>query len=586
MKSKRFFSPLIRLFYDSKKQWLGFIGFIVFALLAGPLKTASAVLWGEVVDLGVSGQMSRIMPEAFIMLIFILMDAVRTAVHYKLIGHVTEKMFYQFRIRTFSVITETEMSVLENHTRSSDLAMRVNSDIEQLCDMIAGNYSNYARLIFQALFGIIGCILLSWQLSIAYFILLPISLWMIKKISLPIQQQRKEALDYTGKAVSLASEAIDGIATVKSYGLQKEMNGRFSEIMDASYEQAVKTEKISVRMTIIKYTVHVVQIMSLFLVGSLLASRSLLTIGSVISFITLSQYVTETFGMVDSMLRVYRTSTALAGRIYEILDLTTEKGGDIVQIKKYSELIKMSGLSFSYGGYSREGEILSDINIKLLEGQKIALIGPSGCGKSTLIKLICQFYQHQKGKFTLFGIDARSINISTLRSELALISQDSALFSGSIYENVACGRPDSSETEVIQAIKDAYLWEYVCSLPEGVHTLVGEFGSNLSGGQRQRLCIARAMLKGAKIILLDEATSALDTQTELEIQKAFDRLLIGKSAVIVAHRLSTIQNVDYIYCMEKGKIIEEGIPSTLLGNKGYYYRMCLQQDLIKEGVLE
>ena len=575
-------NSLVRLVHDSKSQWLGMVGFVFFSLLAGPLKIITAILWGNVIDLGVAGQMKQVFLTATLMLLFVLLDALRTAFHYKIIGNTTEKMFMRFRLRAFSLLSDADIPALEERVKSGDLAMRVSTDIEQLCDDIAGNFSLFARLIFQAIFAAVACVFLSWQLSSIYFIILPFSFWLFNKISKPIQTQRKIALDSTGKAMNLATDVLGGAATVKSFNLQEEMNSRFKDVLDDAYEQYVKTEKIGILMTVAKYLFNVIQIMFVFLFGTWLVNQGTITIGNVMAFIALSVYITEAFSMIEYAMRVMNNSTALACRLYEVLDLELEPEGMNDNLVFSGELIRMQGLSFSYDNGKT---VLNNININLSKGQKVALIGHSGCGKSTIIKLICNFYLPQSGKITQFGIDAKHIRKDSLRKNLALVSQDSVLFNSSIYENVLFGRLDASEAEVLNAIKDANLYDFISSLPDGIHTRIGEFGADLSGGQRQRICIARAMLKNAQIVLLDEATSALDTQTEKEIQKAMDKLLLGRAAIIVAHRLSTVQNVDYLYCLENGNIIEEGIPSDLLNAKGYYYRMCIQQGLLDEEVM-
>lgn len=580
MSQVKFKNPLLRLFYDSKLQWPGFIAILLFSLLAGVFKTISAALWGKVVDLGTRGEMNTMFITALLMLLFIFLDALRTAVHYKIIGNTTEKMFLSFRMRAFSVLTRGDVAVLEGRMRSGDVAMRVNSDTEQLCNIIAAGYSHYSRLVFQAVFAIMVCIILSWQLSIAYFILLPLSLWLFKKVSLPIQSQKKAALNSTGKAMSLAVDILSGLPTVKSFNIQSEMNAIFGKAVDAAYEQTLNTEKIGVMMTVIKYTVSVVQLMTLLLMGSLLVTRGMITIGNVMSFVALSAYVTEAFGLIDAMTRSVRDSMALSQRLYEIYDIPLEIEGEEEKHDFSGDYVQMRNMCFAY---SEENKILEGVNLALKENQKIAIIGPSGCGKSTIIKLICRFYNPLSGELRLFGSKSENINLRSLRRELALVSQDAVIFDGSIYENVLYGRIDASEKEVIKALKDANLWDFVSKLPQGVHTHVGEFGNQLSGGQRQRIAIARAILKNPRLLLLDEATSALDTHSEYEIQKSLDNLLEERAAIIVAHRLTTVQNVDYIYCLDGGRVLEQGTPADLLAKKGYYYSMCVQQGIVVEG---
>lgn len=579
IKQDKKLSSLLQLILESREQWPGLFLIVFIALLAGVFKSITAAAWGSAIDMGVANNTDKMFLFIFISLLFVFLDAARTAIHYKIIGATTEKMFLKFRMRAFHILTDADVSVLEKTMRSGDVAMRINSDTDQLCDLIADKFSLIARYFFQGIIAAVGCIILSWQMSIAFFFLLPVSLWIQKRIAAPIQKQKKTALNSNGQAMSIATDILSGLMTVKSFNIEKEMSRRFGEALEHSYDETLKTEKIGIRMTAIKYVSGVLQVMILFIMGFFLISRGIVTVGQMLSFVALSAYVSETYQETDYMIRVVTSGAALAQRLYEVYDIPLEKSGSDKNLLFDDAFIKMEDLSFTY---SEDTKLLEHINLMLKQNQKIAFIGPSGCGKSTLVKLICKFYNPTGGNMTLFGKTTEAIDLKSLRKEIALVTQDAFLFDGSIYENVACGREGAWKSEVIQAIKDANLWDFVQGLPEGVHTQVGEFGARLSGGQKQRICIARAIVRNARLVLLDEATSALDTQTEFEIQKALDNLLVDKAAILVAHRLSTIQNVDYIYCMEEGKVVEGGTPVELLEQKGYYYRMCCQQGLIPE----
>jgi len=572
---------LLRLLQNSKKHWFGITGIVFFSVLAGPLKTQVAVLWGHVVDTTVAGYMDIVPTIVITMVILLVLDSLRTISLYKLIGKTIEDIFANLRMQIFNALAKADSTILENSVRSGDTALRIGDDIETLANNIGEQFPNSIRLISQGVFAFITCIYLSWQLSITYLILLPLSFFLTQKISKPIEVQLKVSSNIIGGAMSLCTDIISGIDNIKSYNLQNEMNRRFGDTMKKSYTELEKVEKISVRLTIVRYTFSVLQIMSLFLIGTWLVSQGVITIGAVIAFVALSIYIKELFEISGYIFYIFRSSVARAERVYEIIDLPEERSGDIIISETFDDnLIKMSNLSFSYDA-KNPNLTLDQVNFTLNKNQKIAIIGSSGCGKSTLIKLICRFITEiHDGELSLYGINASNINTRSLRQRIALVSQDSVIFAGSIYENVAYGKPDATNDEILRAIKYANLMDYVNTLPEKAHTIIGEFGMQLSGGQRQRIAIARAFLKGADIVILDEATSALDTQTEKEVQLALDALLVGRAAIIVAHRLSTVKNVDYLYCMESGKIIEEGQPNNLIEKKGYYYNMCLKQEVI------
>ena len=570
-------SPLFRFYYDNRKHLPGLVTIVALSLVSGVLKTLSAAYWGRAVDFGVAGLVEDMLFAAVLMALFILLDCLRTALHYRLIGHITEDMFLDVRARAFDKLTHADPSALEETFRTGDIAARLNGDIDFLSTFSAGHISNFSRQIFSGLFGLTACIFISWQLAISYMIILPLSLWLVGTISKPIQAQIKGSMDSTGLAISTAVETISGALTVKAFAAEGVMEKRFDAAVTAACQQRIRSERLSMKMTGIKYLSNVIQSMCLFLVGSWLVSFGYLTVGAFVSFVTLSAYITSAFEQSDYMIKSFRNASASAARYYEVIDIPEERPGFNREAASPTPCSAV-GLSFAYGNGVRA---LNDLSIQVPAGKKVAVVGPSGCGKSTLVKLLCRFYFPERGELSMFGAETAELDPRALRENLAIVTQDSCLFSGSFYENIALGRPGISREECQRVLEDVRLWDFVCGFPEGMDHAVGEGGMNLSGGQRQRLCIARAMVKNASLVLLDEATSALDLQTEREVQEALDKLLQGRSVVMIAHRLSTVQNADHIYVIEEGGIAEEGAPAELLRKKGRYYQMYLAQGLVE-----
>ena len=570
-------SPLFRFYYDNRKHLPGLVTIVALSLVSGVLKTLSAAYWGRAVDFGVAGLVEDMLFAAVLMALFILLDCLRTALHYRLIGHITEDMFLDVRARAFDKLTHADPSALEETFRTGDIAARLNGDIDFLSTFSAGHISNFSRQIFSGLFGLTACIFISWQLAISYMIILPLSLWLVGTISKPIQAQIKGSMDSTGLAISTAVETISGALTVKAFAAEGVMEKRFDAAVTAACQQRIRSERLSMKMTGIKYLSNVIQSMCLFLVGSWLVSFGYLTVGAFVSFVTLSAYITSAFEPSDYMIKSFRNASASAARYYEVIDIPEERPGFNREAASPTPCSAV-GLSFAYGNGVRA---LNDLSIQVPAGKKVAVVGPSGCGKSTLVKLLCRFYFPERGELSMFGAETAEWDPRALRENLAIVTQDSCLFSGSFYENIALGRPGISREECQRVLEDVRLWDFVCGFPEGMDHAVGEGGMNLSGGQRQRLCIARAMVKNASLVLLDEATSALDLQTEREVQEALDKLLQGRSVVMIAHRLSTVQNADHIYVIEEGGIAEEGAPAELLRKKGRYYQMYLAQGLVE-----
>ncbi|MDR3139702.1 MAG: ABC transporter ATP-binding protein/permease [Treponema sp.] len=577
IKSRKPRSPLARIFLDSRAQWPGLSVLALSSGLSALFKLLGALFWGNTVDAAVSGQFQAMGLAAAMTLLFVFLDAVKMPVHFFILGKTTEKMFLNIRMRAFTALTRGDTAALEKTQRSGDTALRINSDAEQLCNSISENFSHIARYIVQLTIGISGCIALSWQLAAAYLLILPLSIWLVKAMGDPIQNQRKLLSQATGKAMNLAVGALTGIATVKSFGLQEDINRKFALSTEAAYKQAVMTEKVNSRMNLVKQFSSLLQIMVLFVFGTFLVYRDLLSVGRMLSFIAVGALIAEVLGDIDRMISSYNQALAMSQRLYDVFDIPPELEGSSESLDFDGDIAVLEDVAFSY----TEGEpLLEGINLKLGRNQRIGIIGPSGCGKSTLVKLICGFYRPVRGKLTLFGQPAETLKLETLRKEIALVAQDAVIFDTSIYENVLYGRPGAEEKEVAQAIDNARLSAEIAAMPEGIYTQAGEFGGRLSGGQRQRIAIARAMLKNARLVFLDEASSALDAVTEAEVQKAMEPLLEGRAAVVVAHRLAVTKNLDYIYCMDKGRIVEEGSPADLLAAKAYYYEMCRQQGLL------
>ena len=528
---------------------------IVLASLAGFFKIYAALLWGQAVDYGVAGLITPMLFAALGMLLFIFIDSIRTALHYTVIGRVTEGLFKQIRFDSFNAITRADTLTTEGKMASGDIISRMNEDTDRLLDIMAGNFGHYSRLIVQALVAIVACIVLSWQLALAYFILLPVSLWVLKAVSKPLENLRKNVSINTGEFSNVVSASLSGITAVKIFNIEGEMDRKFADCLEISYQNNSASEKIGMRMANVKYIVAVLQVMVLFAIGAWLVQENLITIGAVMAFVALSVYVQETFDIIDRMYFQLKNSFALSSRIVELLDIPQKPAETPLPATEY---VDFRGFDFAY---SVDGpKVLDGLNLKVSKGQKVALIGPSGSGKSTIIKQISHMYG----------------------SQLALVSQEPLLFEGTILENIQLGRKTATVEDAYNALEMASLLDQINDLPDGIHTKLKEFGQGLSGGQRQRLSIARAFVKDAPFILLDEPTSALDSKNEAEISKSLDVLLKGRAALIVAHRISTILTADYIYCLDNGRVIEEGSPKDLYAQRKYFYDMCNIQGVMCE----
>jgi ABC-type multidrug transport system fused ATPase/permease subunit len=571
--------PILQLFKIGAASWYGLTLVIFCSLIRSVIKALTFYKLGDAIDAVSVQELERAVTSLMFAIALPIGGAILTALENRVFGTTLESLFRTLRVRSFTTIAEADVSYLEKETRSGDVASRFNSDLQNLIDILSGQFIWLFSVMIQTLVAVGSCLFISWRLSVIYFIILPISIWAIQKISEPIRRQQTKASERTGASMNVAVDMLSNLLVVKSFHAYSKMNARYAEEVDLACKERIKSEKIGSVLTALKLLLSVLQIGILFYFSLFFMNKGLLTVGDIIVFISLSGYVREGFGLIDFAAKALRRTSSLAERIIQMLNIPVEKNGTNQLIDSAETLVSLQHVSFCYDSMH---EVLKDVSIQVGIKQKIGLIGPSGSGKSTVLKLISRFYLPTKGAVDLYGKSSELWDLDALRENFAMVPQEPFLFQGTIFDNIAYGKTNCSKAEVIQAAKDAGLWDFVSELPEGLDTPVGDYGTQLSGGQKQRICIARAMLKNAHLILLDEVTSALDAKAEETVRQSLDKLLADRAAVIVAHRLSTIQDVDYLYCFADGEIIEQGPPMKLLSLKGYFYQMCLKQGLISE----
>ncbi len=312
------------------------------------------------------------------------------------------------------------------------------------------------------------------------------------------------------------------------------------------------------------------------LAGSYAAIRGLISVGQLTSFLSYANQYTKPFNEISGVVTELQNALASAARVFALIDeeALPEDKPDALDLKQATGKVDLCHVDFSY---NPENKLIENLNLQVEPGRRVAIVGPTGCGKTTVINLLMRFYDVNSGSVKVDGIDIRNITRKSLRANYGMVLQETWLKSGTIRENIAYGRPDASLEEVIQAAKEAHAHSFIRKMPQGYDTVMGEDGGNLSQGQKQLLCIARVMLCLPPMLILDEATSSIDTRTEIRIQKAFAKMMEGRTSFIVAHRLSTIKEADVILVMESGHIVEQGKHQELLEKGGFYAKLYNSQ---------
>lgn len=466
------------------------------------------------------------------------------------------------------------LSFIENN-HTGDILSRFTNDLDSVQTFIGNDLFKTAIQLISIIITSIYLIMINWKLYIFTFILIPPALFMVHIISKPMKKYFKETSKNLGQANSIAQDSYGGISIVKAFNLEKLFQTKFSNYIERGLKWNIKGVHILKFIPPFNITLNAIPFAICLIYGAYLSINKEISSGQLISFTYLIGNIVWPLGSLPSIITNLAYSLGAAERCFEILDSSTEReDGECFESLDSPSSICFKNVSFSYNG---ELNILNDLSFELKKGNKIALVGSSGCGKSTILKLICNFYNQQGGDIELFGFNSKKCNINYLRSNISYVSQDTYLFPISILDNILLGNLSAKKEAVINAAKIANAHEFILELPEGYDTLVGERGVKLSGGQRQRISIARAVLKNAPIILLDEATSSLDTLSESLIQKALEKVMEGKTAIIVAHRLSTIKNVDEILVMDKGTIIARGKHKDLVTTNSLYSKLYSKQ---------
>ena len=503
-----------------------------------------------------------------LMLVFYVLSSGLSYLLSVLMVKISQKIVYQMRKDLVDKLLELPVRFFDSH-QTGDIISRLSYDIDTVNSSLSNDLLQIAASAITVIGSFIMMLRISPPLILVFVVTVPISVLFIiyrtKKVR-PLFRKRSAKL---GELNGFVEEIISGQKTTKAYHQEQTMVGRFDQRNNEAVEAYYMADYYG---STVGPSVSFINNLSLALIsvfGALLFLGGSVSLGNLSSFVLYSRKFSGPVNEMANIISELQSAAAAAERVFRMIDEPAE-AADLPQAKPLEEVkgdVQMKDIQF---GYEPDKVIIHDLNLHAKPGSLVAIVGPTGAGKTTIINLLMRFYDPQKGQILMEGCDSHDITRKSLRAAYTMVLQDTWLFYGSIYDNIAFSRPDATPEEVIEAAKAAKIHNYIMSLPDGYDTIVNGDGLNISQGQKQMLTIARAMLSDAKMLILDEATSNVDTRTEMQIQSAMRNLMKDKTCFVIAHRLSTVQNADTILVVQHGDIIEQGNHEQLMKKGGVY----------------
>lgn len=488
---------------------------------------------------------------------------------------ITQKVCYRLRREISEKINRMPMKYFESRTYGEVLS-RITNDVDTLGQGLNQSITTIITSVATLIGVLVMMLSISPLMTLIALVILPISMGLIALVTRKSQKYFHAQQEYLGHINGQVEEVYGGHLVVKAFNHEKETIEEFERTNRILYNSAWKSQFLSGMMQPIMMFVGNLGYACVALTGGLLAIKNVITIGDIQAFIQYVKNFTQPIQQIAQVINMVQSMSAASERVFEFL----EEEEEIQLAEQPADISKITGeVTFDHVGfgYQPEQPIIHDFSAHVEPGQKIAIVGPTGAGKTTMVKLLMRFYDVDRGSIRLNDRDIRDFNRRDLRDAFGMVLQDTWLFKGTIMENIRYGRLDATDEEVIAAAKAARAHHFIQTLPGGYQMELNEDASNVSQGQKQLLTIARAILADNKILILDEATSSVDTRTEIEIQKAMDNLMKGRTSFVIAHRLSTIRNADLILVMKDGDIIEQGDHDTLLAANGFYANLYNSQ---------
>lgn len=554
------------------------VSILVLAAVTVAATLYSPILIGKGVDCMVEKGLVSF-PDLKLVLIQLAVITAISAVSQWVMSLLTNKMTYKIvddiRRSVFAHMEILPLRYMDAH-QPGDAISRISTDVDQFSDGLLMGFTQ----LFSGVMTILGTlgfmISIDGRITLVVVLITPLSFFVANFIAKRTFTMFRLQSETRAEMTSLVEEMVGNQKVVKAFAYEKEAEERFDDINQRLQSCSLKATFFSSITNPSTRFVNGLVYTGVGIFGAFSAIQGRITVGQLSSFLNYANQYTKPFNEISGVVTELQNALACAGRIFQFLDEepVPENAPDAKTLDHVEGRVGFEDVSFSY---TSEVPLIEHMNLEVKPGQRVAIVGPTGCGKTTVINLLMRFYDVNKGKITLDGVPIQDLTWESLRSSYGMVLQETWLKAGTIRDNISYGKPDATREEVIEAAKQAHAHSFIKRLPKGYDTVMGEDGGSLSQGQKQLLCIARLMLLKPPVLILDEATSSIDTMTEIRIQKAFQKLMEGRTSFVVAHRLSTIKESDVILVMKDGHILETGKHEELLEKKGFYAQLYQSQ---------
>lgn len=554
------------------------VSILVLAAVTVAATLYSPILIGKGVDCMIEKGLASF-PDLKLVLLQLAVVTAISAISQWVMSLLTNKMTYKIvddiRRRVFAHMEILPLRYMDAH-QPGDAISRISTDVDQFSDGLLMGFTQ----LFSGVMTILGTlgfmISIDGRITLIVVLITPLSFFVANFIAKRTFTMFRLQSETRAEMTSLVEEMVGNQKVVKAFAYEKEAEEQFDDINQRLQSCSLKATFFSSITNPSTRFVNGLVYTGVGIFGAFSAIQGRITVGQLSSFLNYANQYTKPFNEISGVVTELQNALACAGRIFHFLDEepVPENAADAKTLDQVEGRVRFEDVSFSY---TSEVPLIEHMNLEVKPGQRVAIVGPTGCGKTTVINLLMRFYDINKGKITLDGVPIQDLTWESLRSSYGMVLQETWLKTGTIRDNISYGKPDATREEVIEAAKQAHAHSFIKRLPKGYDTVMGEDGGSLSQGQKQLLCIARLMLLKPPVLILDEATSSIDTMTEIRIQKAFQKLMEGRTSFVVAHRLSTIKESDVILVMKDGHILETGKHEELLEKKGFYAQLYQSQ---------